>query len=87
MAKRFEREQVLGLTAVVRQIVVPYFKKIYTANSKLSEFLDILAPVQIGRREDAFRRASRFINNAALSGGVRATLATPRAEGSEICDL
>jgi len=42
---------------------------VFTANSKLSEFLDILTPVQIGRRKNAFKEASRFINNAALGGG------------------
>jgi RHS repeat-associated protein len=46
---------------------------VFTANSRLSEFLDILTPVQIGRRRDAFYRASRFINGAALGGGTGPT--------------
>jgi RHS repeat-associated protein len=43
---------------------------IYTANSKLSEFLEILTPVQIGRRRDAFYKASTFINGVAAGGGI-----------------
>ena len=50
---------------------------VYTASSKLSEFLDILTPVQIGRRADAFRRASQFIIRAALGGGVQAPIFIP----------
>jgi RHS repeat-associated protein len=50
---------------------------VYTANSKLSEFLEILTPVQIGRRRDAFYRASRFINNTAMTGGVHAPIYIP----------
>ena len=46
---------------------------VLTANTKLSEFLDILTPVQSGRRRDAFYRASRFINGAALGGGTGPT--------------
>jgi hypothetical protein len=46
---------------------------VFTANTKLSEFLDILTPVQIGRRRDAFYKASRFINGAALGGGTGPT--------------
>lgn len=35
---------------------------VFTANAKLTEFLAILTPVQIGRRKNAFKEASRFIN-------------------------
>jgi RHS repeat-associated protein len=50
---------------------------VFTANTKLSEFLDILTPVQIGRRRDAFYRASRFINNDAAGGGIPAGYPIP----------
>src|SRR5579862_7956125 len=43
----------------------------FTANTKLNEFLDILTPAQIRRRETAFKQALRFINNAAAGGGTR----------------
>jgi RHS repeat-associated protein len=49
----------------------------YTACSKLSEFLQILTPTQAGRRGGAFARASRFIVNAAIAGGVWAPVSIP----------
>jgi hypothetical protein len=41
-----------------------------TALSRLSEFLQILSFDQIGRRRDAFVRASQFIVRAADVGGI-----------------
>ena len=49
----------------------------YTALSKLSEFLQILTPAQNGRRKPAFVKASQFIVNASIAGGVWAPVTIP----------
>jgi RHS repeat-associated protein len=49
----------------------------YNALSKLSEFLQILTRTQIGRRGAAFAKASRFIVNASIGGGIWAPVSVP----------